>query len=54
MNLFQAFAFKWVNSYRRYARDRLVKIFDLDNGGSIGFREFIYGLSKFQIDTFER
>ena len=34
--------------------DRLVKIFDLDNGGTVGFREFVYGLSKFQIDTFER
>ncbi|EEH55287.1 uncharacterized protein MICPUCDRAFT_19187, partial [Micromonas pusilla CCMP1545] len=34
--------------------DRLVKIFDLDNSGEIGFREFVYGLSKFQVDTFER
>lgn len=34
--------------------DRLVKIFDLDNSGAVGFREFVYGLSKFQVDTFER
>jgi len=33
---------------------RLVRIFDLDNSGAIGFREFVYGLSKFQTDTFER
>jgi hypothetical protein len=29
--------------------DRLVKIFDLDNSNAIGFREFMYGLSKFQV-----
>jgi serine/threonine-protein phosphatase 2B regulatory subunit len=29
--------------------DRLVKIFDLDNSNAIGFREFLYGLSKFQV-----
>ena len=33
---------------------RLVRIFDLDNGGTVGFREFVYGLSKFSVDTFER
>ena len=33
---------------------RLVRIFDLDNGGTIGFREFVYGLSKFQVDSFDR
>ena len=25
--------------------DRLVKIFDIDNSGQVGFREFVYGLS---------
>ena len=39
---------------RRYIKvdeytDRLVKIFDLDNSNAIGFREFMYGLSKFQV-----
>eukprot|EP00227_Mantoniella_beaufortii_P018024 CAMPEP_0197597362 /NCGR_PEP_ID=MMETSP1326-20131121/27171_1 /TAXON_ID=1155430 /ORGANISM="Genus nov. species nov., Strain RCC2288" /LENGTH=263 /DNA_ID=CAMNT_0043164029 /DNA_START=87 /DNA_END=874 /DNA_ORIENTATION=- len=34
--------------------DRMVRIFDLDNGHTIGFREFVYGLSKFETDTFER
>lgn len=34
--------------------ERLVKIFDLDNSDAVGFREFIYGLSKFNSDTFER
>ena len=33
---------------------RLVRIIDLDNGGTIGFREFVYGLSKFQVDSFDR
>jgi hypothetical protein len=33
---------------------RRVKIFDLDNSGAIGFREFIYGLSKFQVHTLRR
>ena len=33
---------------------RLVRIFDLDNGGTIGFGEFVYGLSKFQVDSFDR
>lgn len=33
--------------------DRLVKIFDLDDSGMIGLREFIYGLGKFADKSFE-
>eukprot|EP00232_Nephroselmis_pyriformis_P008644 CAMPEP_0182882876 /NCGR_PEP_ID=MMETSP0034_2-20130328/18051_1 /TAXON_ID=156128 /ORGANISM="Nephroselmis pyriformis, Strain CCMP717" /LENGTH=287 /DNA_ID=CAMNT_0025015993 /DNA_START=182 /DNA_END=1041 /DNA_ORIENTATION=+ len=33
--------------------DRLVRIFDIDNSGSISLREFIYGLSKFSGSEFE-
>ena len=34
--------------------NRLVRIFDLDNSGQVGFREFVYGLSKFASEDFER
>ena len=33
--------------------DRLVRIFDLDFSGQIGYREFVYGLSKFSSTSFE-
>ena len=33
--------------------NRLVRIFDLDNSGQVGFREYVYGLSKFTGDDFD-
>ena len=32
---------------------RLVRIFDLDDSGSVGLREFVYGLAKFDDRSFE-
>ena len=38
---------------RAVAESRTRQVFDLDNGGTVGFREFVFGLSKFEEYSFD-